>query len=229
MKIAIASSGLGHVARGIETWALDTAQALHEHDIDVMLFAAEDPLTEAQRTQSQRTTTKHTKHTKKNNEESGTKNQEPTTRNPEPGTLQPKPLQPKNLPPPCLRVSVVKIDCLKRDDPRAARWARRLPNFLWRWGLKTTYGIEQFTFWLHLWRKLNKGHFDILHVQDPILADWCRRFRRLGLVKTKEILGHGTEEPPEFLRKFNYLQQLAPWHLEQLMATKEHKKSDFNH
>jgi len=28
MKIAIASSGLGHVARGIETWACDTAVAL---------------------------------------------------------------------------------------------------------------------------------------------------------------------------------------------------------
>jgi len=28
MRIAVASSGLGHVARGIETWAQDTASAL---------------------------------------------------------------------------------------------------------------------------------------------------------------------------------------------------------
>ncbi len=29
------------------------------------------------------------------------------------------------------------------------------------------------------------------------------------------ILAHGTEEPLEFLEKFEYVQHLAPWHLEQ--------------
>ena len=38
MKIAIASSGLGVVTRGIETWALETALALHAAGIDVTLY-----------------------------------------------------------------------------------------------------------------------------------------------------------------------------------------------
>lgn len=38
MKIAIASSGLGHVKRGIETWADDLARVLHEDGQDVTLF-----------------------------------------------------------------------------------------------------------------------------------------------------------------------------------------------
>ena len=36
--IAIVSSGLGHVTRGIETWAADTAHALHEVGADVTLY-----------------------------------------------------------------------------------------------------------------------------------------------------------------------------------------------
>lgn len=38
LKIAIMSSGLGHVARGIETWADVTATAMHEWGLDVTLF-----------------------------------------------------------------------------------------------------------------------------------------------------------------------------------------------
>jgi 1,2-diacylglycerol 3-alpha-glucosyltransferase len=38
MKIAIASSGLGHVKRGIETWAADLARALHNDGRDATLF-----------------------------------------------------------------------------------------------------------------------------------------------------------------------------------------------
>jgi 1,2-diacylglycerol 3-alpha-glucosyltransferase len=38
IKVAIMSSGLGHVARGIETWAEVSATALHERGIDVTLF-----------------------------------------------------------------------------------------------------------------------------------------------------------------------------------------------
>jgi glycosyltransferase involved in cell wall biosynthesis len=38
MKIAIASSGLGHVCRGVESWANDTASALKARGQDVTLF-----------------------------------------------------------------------------------------------------------------------------------------------------------------------------------------------
>ncbi len=83
--------------------------------------------------------------------------------------------------------------------------------------MKSTYGWEQFTFWMLLWPKLRRGKFDILHVQDPMVANWCRLFRKWGLVKTKEILAHGTEEPVEFLEKFEYVQHLAPWHLSEAL------------
>lgn len=38
MKIAVASSGLGHIKRGIETWAADLAHALHTDGQHVTLF-----------------------------------------------------------------------------------------------------------------------------------------------------------------------------------------------
>jgi glycosyltransferase involved in cell wall biosynthesis len=43
MNIAIASSGLGHVSRGIETWAADLAAALHAAGVSVTLFKAAGP------------------------------------------------------------------------------------------------------------------------------------------------------------------------------------------
>ncbi len=38
MRIAVASSGLGHITRGVETWAADLAQALDTREIDVRLY-----------------------------------------------------------------------------------------------------------------------------------------------------------------------------------------------
>src|SRR6266852_3195846 len=37
-RVAVASSGLGHIPRGIETWAADTARALRRAGQDVTLF-----------------------------------------------------------------------------------------------------------------------------------------------------------------------------------------------
>ena len=173
MRIAVASSGLGHVARGIETWARDTAEALAEQGIDVTLFAGA-PLA---------------------NVECGTRNAERDERNAKPP-------------------DVVVLPSLRRDDARARRLAGRTPGFAWRWQLKSGYGWEQISFWFRLWPRLRRGRFDILHVQDPMLAYWCRKFRRAGLVRTREILAHGTEESIGFLRPFDYVQHLAPWHLE---------------
>ncbi len=158
MKIAIASSGLGHVARGIETWALDTADALHRRGVDVTLFAAGKVPCEA-------------------------------------------PLE--------------IVPCLRRRTPLSNAIVAMMPPFAWRWGLKAGYGIEQLTFWRRLKKRLNAGDYDVLHVQDPMIADLCRKARARGNVRAKEILAHGTEEPLEFLSHFEYLQHLAPWHLHQ--------------
>jgi glycosyltransferase involved in cell wall biosynthesis len=55
---------------------------------------------------------------------------------------------------------------------------------------------------------------DILHVQDPPVARIAQAARRLGWIKTKTILAHGTDEQFDDLRTFDYLQHLSPWHLE---------------
>ena len=109
------------------------------------------------------------------------------------------------------RVSILR--CLQRNGRVARALTRAAPGWAWRWGLKSAYGWEQLSFWLHLWPRLRRGGFDILHVQDPMVADWCRRFRRARLVRTKEILAHGTEETDAFLQRFDHVQHLAPWHL----------------
>ena len=158
MRIAVASSGLGHVARGIETWAADTADALHGAGVNVTLFAAGPVSSAAPR---------------------------------------------------------VVVPCLRRRTGLNSLLVRLMPGPTWRWGLKDGYGWEQLTFWLRLRHHLTCGAYDILHVQDPMLAFWCRRARRAGRIAAKEILAHGTEEPLTFLSQFDYVQHLAPWHLEQ--------------
>src|SRR5258708_7530379 len=45
-RVAVASSGLGHIPRGIETWAADTARALRRAGRDVTLFQGAGSVTE---------------------------------------------------------------------------------------------------------------------------------------------------------------------------------------
>ncbi len=156
MKIAVASSGLGHVARGIETWALDTANALRARDVDVTLFAGAEGVEGA-----------------------------------------------------------IALPCWQRYDTRAQTFAKLSPPFTWRWGFKNAYGWEQWRFWKSLEGVLRDGDFDVLHVQDPMVAYWCNAARRKGRLKTREILAHGTEESTDFRARFDFVQELAPWHLAQ--------------
>jgi glycosyltransferase involved in cell wall biosynthesis len=158
LRIAVASSGLGHVARGIEGWAQDVAAALFARGETVTLFKGSG---RAER--------------------------------------------------PYERV----VPCVRRDHPVAVALDSGIPQRLaWRLGIGTSHGLEQTTFALNLLRRLRRGRHDILHVQDPRVALIVQRARRLGLVRTRVILGHGTNEPPEFLRKIEFLQHLSPWHLE---------------
>ncbi len=162
MKIVVASSGLGHVNRGIEAWADDLGAGLAARGENVILCKG-----------------------------AGT-----ATRDYE-------------------RV----IPCLTRESPRTLRLLRQLPKRLsWRVGLGSGYAIEQTTFAWNLIRLLRREQADILHVQDPVVAILSQRARRLGLIRTRTILAHGTEEPAGFLKRIDYLQHLAPWHLERLKA-----------
>lgn len=215
MRIAVASSGLGHVARGIESWAWDLAVALAARGVEVTLFGAavrrDDSKIRELDDSGEATDTGTTQ----------SDGQDGTART----SGQRKPKGPNHR---IIDVSSiarrateessnyphhVALSCLRRGDRCARALARFSPPPAWRWGLKSAYGWEQFSFWLRLWPRLVRGGYDILHVQDPMVADWCRRFRRLRLVKTREILAHGTEEPIEFLSRFDRVQHLAPWHL----------------
>lgn len=152
-RVAIASSGLGHIHRGIETWAADTARALRRAGQDVVLFQGAGPVAE-----------------------------------------------------PWQQV----VPCLRRFDPAAERWVRRLKRLGgWRCGFGFGYQAEQTTFALRLWPRVRRD-FDILHVQDSWLALLMDRLHRAGLSRPRVILAHGTEEPARDLRRYSCLQHLAP-------------------
>jgi 1,2-diacylglycerol 3-alpha-glucosyltransferase len=159
LTITVASSGLGHVARGIEAWANDLALALDERGLPVTLCKG--------------------------------------------GGVAERPFE---------RV----IPCWQRGASKTKRLLQILPRHgSWRIGLGSGYEIEQLTFTSRLIRLLRRERADILHVQDPFIAILAQRARKLGLIRTRTILAHGTEEPLSFLRRIEYLQHLAPWHLEQ--------------
>jgi glycosyltransferase involved in cell wall biosynthesis len=162
VKVAIASSGLGHVNRGIEAWAADLGPALAQRGESVILCKGHG---QAQQDYE--------------------------------------------------RI----VPCWTRESSRARELMSRMPKALgWRIGMGSGYGIEQTTFTWNLVKVLRRERIDVLHVQDPQVALLVQRARRMGLVRTRVILAHGTEEPLEFQRKITYLQHLAPWHLEEARA-----------
>jgi len=152
-RIAIASSGLGHVRRGIESWAEDLAQALRRSGADVTLFQGDG-----------------------------------------------KPAEPWRRVLPCFRR-------FNSPNARVLSFTRHLGG--WRYGFGSPYEIEQTTFSLALWRS-TRSTFDILHMQDPLIASWLDRLNRLGLSRPRVILAHGTEESSRVLNKLSYLQHLTP-------------------
>jgi glycosyltransferase involved in cell wall biosynthesis len=162
VAITIASSGLGHVARGIEAWAMDLGRALAARGASVTLCK---------------------------------------------GGGQADADYERVVP------------CWQRASAKTARLLRWLPPAVaWRLGLGSVYGVEQTTFALNLLGHLRRERVDILHVQDPQVAVLVQHARRLGLVRTRAILAHGTEETLPFLSRITYLQHLAPWHLEEARA-----------
>ena len=102
------------------------------------------------------------------------------------------------------------IPTLRRND----RVTRRLHRFLrlargWRYGCGSPYEIEQTTFSLGLWRKIRRD-FDVLHVQDTVIASHLTRLHRYGLSKPKVVVGNGMGESPTNQRRYVYVQNLTP-------------------
>jgi glycosyltransferase involved in cell wall biosynthesis len=149
-RIAIACSGLGHVRRGIESWASDLAHALTRSGHDVTLFCGG-----------------------------------PTAD----GTVVPN---------------------LRRTGAASNALARSLRHLgAWRYGMGSTYDVEQTSFSLGLWRQVRRD-YDILHVQDPLIATWLNRANRLGLSRPKVIYANGTGENGAVMGRFSFLQLLTP-------------------
>lgn len=151
-RIAIACSGLGHIHRGIESWAEDLGKALSQHGVSVTLFGG--GATSAQ--------------------------------------------------------NFSMVPCIKRTSA-LARSILSLTRHLagWRYGAGSIYEVEQTTFSYALWRRI-RHDFDILHVQDPVVAWVLERLNRAGLSRPRVILANGTGEPPRSLQRMTTIQQLSP-------------------
>ena len=118
-RIAIACSGLGHIQRGIESWAFDLAQGLRSAQMEVTLFGGA----------------------------------------PGPG--------------------IEPIRCLRRTGRGATGLAAAFRHLGgWRYGFASPYAAEQTSFSAALWPRIRD--FDLLHVQDPVIAAWFETAHRRG-------------------------------------------------
>ncbi len=101
------------------------------------------------------------------------------------------------------------VPCLRRTSGGNA-WFTRMFRHLagWRYGLGSPYEVEQTSFALTLWLRVRRD-FDILHVQDPVLARWFEWAWRMGLSRPRVIYANGTGADSRTMRRFQYLQVLT--------------------
>jgi len=104
---------------------------------------------------------------------------------------------------------VIAVPCLRRTSGRA-RFLARLFRHVggWHYGAGSPYEIEQATFSLTLWHRIRRG-FDVLHVQDPLIAAWFENAHRRGLSNARVIYANGTGEDGRVMRQFRDLQLLT--------------------
>ncbi len=156
LRICVASSGLGHVQRGVESWARELGAALAQRGQQVYLCKGAGGIEHEY----------------------------------------------EHL-----------LSCWTRDSLKTKRVLQYMPKPVgWRIGLGSGYGIEQATFAWKLIVFLKRERIDILHLQDPQVALLVQRAAQVGMLNTRTILNHGTEESNGFLKKIEFLQHGAPWH-----------------
>jgi len=153
MKIAVTSSGLGFIQRGIEAWAKSLAEGLSAEKTSVTLYHGGG------------------------------------------GEYR------------CRHRS---LDYRSRFHPLYRLAEGTAPCFTWRWGWKSSYIMEQKSFASALIKELKNNPADIVHTQDIHVAIILTEARRKGIVSTRTILAHGTDEFPDMLDGIDYLQHLAP-------------------
>ncbi len=154
MKIGVACSGLGHVQRGIESWAKALAEGLHREGQDVVLYHGGGQF----------------------------------------------------------ECENVQLDFAKRGDGLPRRLERYAPGFTRRGGWKSAYAYEQRSFARALIAGLKQSGCDVVHTQDPVVADELEKACRAGKISCPAILGHGTNEDTGYLERFRYLQHISPAH-----------------
>ncbi len=105
---------------------------------------------------------------------------------------------------------VTVVPCLRRTGIAARALARFFaPLGGWRYGFGSSYEVEQTTFAINLWRKVRRD-YDIVHVQDAVIATIMDRLNRAGLCRARIILANGTDESAARLRVLSYVQLLSP-------------------
>src|SRR5271154_342829 len=103
----------------------------------------------------------------------------------------------------------IHLQCLRRTTDCAGVLARLLQHAGgWRYGAGSPYELEQASFSLALWHRIRSG-FDILHVQDPLIATWFETAHRRGVSKPRVVYANGTGENADVMRQFRSLQLLT--------------------
>lgn len=164
MRVAVIATGLEHVKRGVESWAVSNARLLRDAGIDAILLKG-----------------------------SGT----------------------------CKEGLELSVPCCRRGS--------RMNGFLlglfsrlggWRYGMGNPYEIEQVTFFIGLVcaRLALLKTFDIIDLQEPVLARLLQWLGKIRIIKARTVLGYGTGEKYTFLRSFTNLRVFAPYHADLLKA-----------
>ncbi len=169
-KIAIACCGLGHIARGIETWARDLAELLHSVGVNVTLFKGAGKKTTSYE---------------------------------------------------------VVVPCWRRNSRLTQLVSgHKLPG-IWRTPLSSPYNLESYTFYKRLVPYL-KNDYDLIHMQDPLVAQYLLKAKRRHRIHPAVILANGTEESHDFLAQFDFLQELDSFGLQDLAKEGLQKPGWFN-
>jgi 1,2-diacylglycerol 3-alpha-glucosyltransferase len=119
------------------------------------------------------------------------------------------------------------LPCLRRTS-RIANGLGGITHRLggWRYGMGNAGEIEQTSFAFALWRHV-RNDFDLLHVQDAIIARWLEVAHRRGLSRPRVVYANGTGEAAPTVRRFAFLQQLTPQALEEWQPQKPPGQSVF--
>jgi glycosyltransferase involved in cell wall biosynthesis len=105
---------------------------------------------------------------------------------------------------------MVVLPALRRTGTAARSLANGLRHLrAWRYGLGSPYDVEQTSFSFALWRRV-RHDYDILHVQDPLIALWLQNAHSNGWSRPRVIYANGTGEGARVMRRFSYLQLLTP-------------------